>query len=145
MFFKLRFLEKIPFGTAFIFLESFASSASSASSPSFLDDMPAAVRLFSGLLLFLLSWVSLSVSAGQQVMITGNTGHSTGPHLHFQINVNSPDGIYGTAGLNDSFDPSSCDFFNVISKWEESVRSKNRKNLGLISKVLKFFRESYFG
>ena len=35
--------------------------------PSFLDDMPAAVRLFSGLLLFLLSWVSLSVSAQETV------------------------------------------------------------------------------
>ena len=35
--------------------------------PSFLDDMPAVVRLFSGLLLFLLSWVSLSVSAQETV------------------------------------------------------------------------------
>lgn len=41
--------------------------------------------------------VGQQVSAGQAISISGNTGYSFGAHLHFQINVNSPDGVSGTA------------------------------------------------
>lgn len=45
----------------------------------------------------LLVSVGQHVSAGQQVSVSGNTGFSTGAHLHFQINVNSSNGINGDA------------------------------------------------
>lgn len=56
-----------------------------------------------GLVSWYLHGSSLNVSVGQQVsageciMTSGSTGFSTGPHLHFQINVDSPDGVSGTA------------------------------------------------
>ena len=31
------------------------------------------------------------VTAGQQIMLSGNTGHSSGPHLHIGIRINGID------------------------------------------------------
>jgi murein DD-endopeptidase MepM/ murein hydrolase activator NlpD len=31
------------------------------------------------------------VVAGQQIMLSGNTGHSSGPHLHLGIRINGVD------------------------------------------------------
>ncbi|WP_165044435.1 murein hydrolase activator EnvC [Adlercreutzia sp. ZJ138] len=41
--------------------------------------------------------VGQQVSAGQPISISGNTGYSFGAHLHFQINLNSSNGVNGSA------------------------------------------------
>jgi murein DD-endopeptidase MepM/ murein hydrolase activator NlpD len=59
-----------------------------------------------------------NIMSGKDIGKMGSSGNSTGPHVHIEVQVNPPNGVFSFANVNGTtnYNPNSTNPSNYISK-----------------------------